>query len=53
MGKGKGNVEYYVAIVKPGKIIFEMAGADQAIMKEAMRKACAKLPCKTRIVIQN
>jgi len=50
MGKGKGSVEYYVAIVKPGKILFEMGGASEALMREALMLACAKLPLKTKIV---
>ncbi len=50
MGKGKGNVEYYVAIVKPGKVMFEMAGADMALMREALRKAASKLPLEAKIV---
>ena len=44
MGSGKGNVEYYVAVVKPGKIIFEISGVSEEIAKEAMRKAGHKLP---------
>lgn len=50
MGKGKGSVEYYVAIVKPGKIMFEMAGANEELMREALKRAAAKLPIKTKIV---
>ncbi|MCS6984205.1 MAG: 50S ribosomal protein L16 [Leptospiraceae bacterium] len=50
MGKGKGNVEYYVAVVKPGKIMFEMGGADEALMIEALQRAAAKLPLRTKIV---
>ncbi|MCB1145416.1 MAG: 50S ribosomal protein L16 [Leptospiraceae bacterium] len=50
MGKGKGGVEYYVAIVKPGKVMFEMGGANEALMTEALRLAASKLPIKTRIV---
>jgi large subunit ribosomal protein L16 len=49
-GKGKGSVEYYVAIVKPGKVMFEMGGADEKIMAEALTRAAAKLPIKTKIV---
>lgn len=49
-GKGKGSVEYYVAIIKPGKILFEMAGANRELMKEALRRAASKLPVKTKIV---
>lgn len=49
-GKGKGSVEFYVAIVKPGKIMFEMGGASEALMREALERAAAKLPIKTKIV---
>ena len=52
MGKGKGNVEFYVAVVKPGKIMFEMSGVRLDLMKEAMKRAAAKLPVKTRIVVR-
>ena len=50
MGKGKGGVEYYVAIIKPGKILFEMSGASDELMTEAFRLASTKLPIKTKIV---
>ena len=50
---GKGNVEYYVAVVKPGKIIFEISGVSEEIAKEAMRKAGHKLPIKTKFVKRN
>jgi len=53
MGKGKGSVEFYVAVVRPGKILFEMAGADIDLMKEAMKRASDKLPIKTRIVFRD
>jgi large subunit ribosomal protein L16 len=53
MGSGKGNVEYYVAVVKPGKIIFEVSGVSEEIAKEAMRKAGHKLPIKTKFVKRN
>ena len=49
-GKGKGSVEYYVAIVKPGKVMFEMGGADEKVMSEALQRAASKLPIKTKIV---
>ena len=52
MGKGKGNVEFYVAVVKPGKIMFEMSGVRLDLMKEAMKRAAAKLPVKTRIIVR-
>lgn len=47
MGKGKGNVEYWVAVVKPGKIIYELDGVDEFIAKKAFKLAGAKLPLKT------
>lgn len=50
MGKGKGNVEYWVAQVKPGKILYEMEGVSDAIAIEALRLASAKIPFKTAIV---
>jgi len=50
MGKGKGSPEYYVAVIKPGKILFEMAGGDTELMREAFVRASAKLPIKTKIV---
>jgi len=50
MGKGKGNVSHYVAVVKPGRILFEMAGVPRAVAMEAMRLAGHKLPIKTRFV---
>ena len=49
-GKGKGSVEYYVAIVKPGKVMFEMGGADEKVMTEALTRAASKLPIKSKIV---
>jgi len=50
MGKGKGSVEYYVAVVKPGRILFEMAGVPEELARDALRRAAAKLPCKTKFV---
>jgi large subunit ribosomal protein L16 len=50
MGKGKGAVEYWVAVVKPGRMIFEMAGVQEEAAREAMRLASHKLPIKTRFV---
>ena len=50
MGKGKGAVEYYVAVVKPGRIMFEMGGIDEPTAREGMRLAAHKLPIKTRFV---
>lgn len=50
MGSGKGAPEYWVAVVKPGRVLFEMAGVTEDIAKEAMRLAGNKLPIKTRFV---
>ena len=50
MGKGKGAVEYWVSVVKPGRVMFEIAGVDEALAKEALRLAMHKLPCKCKIV---
>jgi len=50
MGSGKGNVEFWVAVVKPGRIIFEIAGVREEVAGEAMRLAAHKLPIKTRFV---
>jgi large subunit ribosomal protein L16 len=51
MGKGKGAVEYWAAVVKPGRILFEVGGVPIDIAKEALRLAAQKLPVKTRFVI--
>jgi large subunit ribosomal protein L16 len=50
MGSGKGNVEFWVSVVKPGRVMFELAGVDEEMAREAMRKAGHKLPIKTRVV---
>jgi large subunit ribosomal protein L16 len=50
MGKGKGSVEYWAARVKPGRIMFEIDGVDDATARQALTLASAKLPVKTRIV---
>ena len=50
MGSGKGSVEFWVAVVKPGRVLFEMAGVPEDIAKEAMRLAGHKLPVKTKFV---
>ena len=52
MGSGKGAPEYFVAIVKPGAIMFEMAGVTEELAKEAMRLAAHKLPVKTKFVVK-
>ncbi len=50
MGSGKGASDHWVAVVKPGRILFEMAGVDEAVAKEAMRLAAHKLPLETKFV---
>jgi large subunit ribosomal protein L16 len=50
MGKGKGSPEYWVAVVKPGRIMFELAGVPEDVAKEAFRLAAHKLPIKTKFV---
>lgn len=50
MGKGKGSVDHWVAVVKAGRIMFEMAGVPEEVAREAMRLAAAKLPIATKIV---
>ncbi|AFZ52660.1 50S ribosomal protein L16 [Cyanobacterium aponinum UTEX 3222] len=50
MGSGKGNPEFWVAVVKPGRIMFEIAGIPEATAREAMRLAAQKLPIKTKFV---
>jgi large subunit ribosomal protein L16 len=50
MGKGKGNVEYWVSLVQPGKMLYEMSGVSEEVAREAFRLAAAKLPVKTTFV---
>ena len=50
MGKGKGAPEYWVAVVKPGRILYEMSGVTEAVAKEAMRLASHKLPVATKFI---
>jgi large subunit ribosomal protein L16 len=52
MGSGKGNPEHWVAVVKPGRILFELAGVEPELAKEAMDRAIQKLPFKARFVIR-
>jgi len=51
MGKGKGAPEYFVAVVKPGRIMFEIGGVSEEIAREALRLAAQKLPVKTKTVV--
>lgn len=53
MGKGKGNPEYWVAVVKPGKILFELEGVPQDLAKKAMDLAAYKLPIKTKFLTRD
>ena len=50
MGSGKGSVEYWVAVVKPGRVMFEIAGVSEEVAREALRLATHKLPCKCKVV---
>ena len=52
MGSGKGNLEYWVAVVKPGRVMFEMDGVPEATAREAMRLASHKLPIKCKFVVK-
>ena len=52
MGSGKGSPEYWVAVVKPGRVLFEMDGIDEATAREAMRLAGHKLPIKTKFMMK-
>lgn len=50
MGSGKGTAEYWVAVVKPGRVLFEMGGVAEDVAKEALRLAMHKLPCKCKVI---
>ena len=50
MGSGKGSPEYWVAVVKPGRVMFEIKGVDEEVAREAMRLAAAKLPIKCKVL---
>lgn len=52
MGKGKGAPEYWVALVKPGRVMFELAGVPEELAREAMRLAANKLPVKTKFIVK-
>ena len=52
MGAGKGSPEYWVAVVKPGRVMFELKGVDEELAREAMRLAANKLPIKCKFVIR-
>ncbi len=53
MGKGKGSPEYWVAVVKPGRIMFELGGIKEDVARSAMRLASHKLPIKTKLVVRD
>ncbi|MGB3403783.1 MAG: 50S ribosomal protein L16 [Microcoleaceae cyanobacterium] len=53
MGSGKGNPEYWVAVVKPGRIMFELTGVPESVAREAMRLADSKLPIKTKFITRS
>jgi len=53
MGKGKGNLEYYAAVVKPGRIMFECEGVPLQVAREALELAAQKLPIKTKFVVRH
>ncbi len=52
MGSGKGNPEFWVAVVKPGRVMFELSGVPENLAREAMRRAGHKLPIKTKFVLR-
>lgn len=52
MGKGKGSPEYWVAVVKPGRVLFELEGVSRDLAREAMKLGASKLPIKTRFVLR-
>ena len=52
MGSGKGNPEFWVAVVKPGRIMFELAGVNETLAREAMERAIQKLPIKAKIIVR-
>jgi large subunit ribosomal protein L16 len=52
MGSGKGNPEHWVAVVKPGRVLFELSGVDEALAQAAMERAIQKLPMKARFIVR-
>ncbi len=52
MGSGKGNPEYWVAVVKPGRLLFEVSGVSESLAEEAMRRAAMKMPMKCKFVVK-
>ncbi|MEW6152882.1 MAG: 50S ribosomal protein L16 [Actinomycetota bacterium] len=53
MGSGKGNPEHWVAVVKPGRVMFELAGVSESLAREAMERAIQKLPIKAKFVVRS
>ncbi len=53
MGSGKGNPEHWVAVVKPGRVMFELAGVSETLAREAMERAIQKLPIKAKVVVRS
>jgi large subunit ribosomal protein L16 len=53
MGSGKGNPEHWVAVVKPGRVMFELAGVSEELAREAMSRAIQKLPIKAKVVVRS
>lgn len=53
MGSGKGSVEYWVAVIKPGRMLFEMSGVSEDVAAEAMRRAAQKLPVKCKFITRS
>ncbi|MDQ6932065.1 MAG: 50S ribosomal protein L16 [Candidatus Eremiobacteraeota bacterium] len=53
MGSGKGNPEFWVAVIRPGRVLFELSGVDDAVARQALRLAAAKLPISTKIVARS
>ncbi|MBI3920137.1 MAG: 50S ribosomal protein L16 [Armatimonadetes bacterium] len=52
MGSGKGSPEFWVAVIRPGRVLFEMSGVDPTLAREAMRRAAMKLPIRTKFIIR-
>ncbi len=53
MGSGKGNPEFWVAVIRPGRVLFELSGVDDSVARQALRLAAAKLPISTKIVARS
>lgn len=53
MGSGKGNVEFWVAVVKPGKVLFEIMGVSETLARSSLKIASYKMPIRTRVISKN